>query len=397
MRPEVLFSRETLFSLGPEVVKIPNKKITIAYGAWGEAVNNERLINQFTTEEDRKMIENTGITQRHHTLPPLAREKGDPLFPREEIDKQIRIGAELTCQALQANGWEKADLLVVTTSFPPCSDFPEQIAVQANLAGIPTKYYYLACNGAVAAWHDILRDEKWKEAQVVITAVEGLSIGVDFEKDLTSAAIFGNGAASLAFSPQEVTLLAGRTVIEPDTQGVIKVPQAYKLPPVEERAPLSELPDWYEVKKEASKVFAFSEKGAMMLLPPSEDPYHSKMHPFRTTSFFARIVPPVVCSVLEECRFKLGVFHQASEGILDLVRKRIEKGRVEIGKILQAKSPQLDIPWVLNKVGMGNVSSATTLLALAQLVREGQLPKGEPFNLTGFGVGASITSMVVQI
>ena len=147
------------------------------------------------------MIEAIGITQRHHTFPPPIREEGGSLFPPEEVDKQIIIGAEVTQQAIKANDWKETDIdvLVITSSLLPCPDFPERIAERAGLTGKTLiKRYFLACNGAVGALHDALR---YGWGQVVITAVEGLSTAVDFN-DLASVAIFGNGAASMAFSTQ---------------------------------------------------------------------------------------------------------------------------------------------------------------------------------------------------
>lgn len=77
MKPEILSSTpETLFSLGPEVVPIPGTEIALAYGAWGEDLDNNQLIDKFAF-----------------------------------------------------------DLLIATASLPPCLDFPERIAERAGLRG----------------------------------------------------------------------------------------------------------------------------------------------------------------------------------------------------------------------------------------------------------------------
>jgi len=376
------------------------KEIVVVYGVWGTEFDNEQLMKlvKDRPEEEQSlinaMIKGTGITKRHHTWPPRSRKEHSSLINEE----QVAVGARVTREALAANGWDKVDLLIVTASAPLSDDFAKQIADRAGLADVETRLYCLACDGAIAALHDILRTDELKETRVVITAVEGLSSGVNFnpgEVDITCATIFSNGASSLAFSPKNIELLAGKTVIAPDNYGVIRMPRTYSLPGPEERL---EPPPWYKLEPGAEEKFAFTPNRVMMEIPEADSDY-AQMDGFRTAKFFARVVPPVVRSLLEEyyqdglSRLKtmLGVFHQPSAGVLGLANKRIEK------MLKRANLPELSIPWILDKIGMGNVSSATTPLTLAQLKKEGRIPKEEPFNITGFGVGASVTSMVVRM
>ena len=372
------------------------KEMVVVYGVWGTEFDNEQLM-KFVKDRPEKeqrlidaMIKGTGITKRHHTWPPRSRKEHSSLINEE----QVVVGARVTREALAANGWDKVDLLIVTASAPLSDDFAEQIADRAGLADVETRLYCLACDGAIAALHDVLRT--LRDGRVAITAVEGLSSGVEFNPvDITCATIFCNGAASLVFSPKNIELLAGKTVIVPDNYGVIRMPRTYDLPGPEERL---EPPPWYELEPGAEEKFAFTPNKVMMEIPEADSDY-AQMDGFRTAKFFARVVPPVVHSLLEEyyqdglSRLKtmLGVFHQPSAGVLGLANKRIEK------MLKRANLPDLSIPWILDKIGMGNVSSATTPLTWAQLKQEGRIPKGEPFNITGFGVGASLTSMVVRV
>lgn len=403
---ERLIPRESnLFSL-KEVVSL-DEHMAIAYGAWGEPVDNQELIKKFVggnlNGEIAEMIKASRINVRHHTLLPELREREDSLVAEDHVE----IGARLTRESLRANGWEKADLLVVAVSTPPCDDFEKKIAERAGLTNAETRLYCLACNGAIAALHDILRDDELKDSRVVITAVEELSRGVNFEElsrrvesgeevdiDMAAcAAIFGNGAASLAFSPKNIELLAGKTVIVPDKKGVILLPKRYALPEVEGQEP----PDWYDLGKEgADKLFSYTPEMVIQQLPETDFDY-IKMKGVGTAIFFAKHVPPVVRDVLGEYYQQysrpvtVGISHQPSGVVWEILSRRIKK-------ILKGlNNPAMEIPWVLDMVGMGNVSSATTFLAWAQLEKEGRLPKGEPFNITGFGVGASVTSMVVRL
>jgi 3-oxoacyl-[acyl-carrier-protein] synthase III len=341
------------------------------------------------------MIEGTGIIQRHHTLPPVLRQEGDPLIPPEEADRQVGIAASLTRTALQANGWDGADLLIVTSSIPPSDDFPAAVAEASGLSQTTPRYYLLACNGAVGALQDILRDGNLRDARVVITAIEGLSLGVDFT-DPAPAAIFGNGAASMAFRPRAITFHAGQTTIVPDTLGVIKLPKTYDLPPAGDEQDL--LP-WYSLEPGSEEIFACTADGVMTTLPISDHPHRAEMKGIPTARFFAKCVPPVVQQVLETCKEEglampdpvFGIFHQPSAGVLGLVNRNLEKMSASAGL------PRLEIPWVMDKVGMGNVSSATTLIAWAHLEQQGLVPRGQVVNITGFGVGASVTSMMVEL
>lgn len=399
--------KEALFSLGPEFVNIPEAEISVGYGAWGRPFGNEDLLNlviidEAGREDVLKMIDGTGIVRRFHDYPPLIRERSDPLFveeffTQEEIDRQTRIGARLTREALEANGWESADLLVVTGSFAPVEKFADRVAEEAGLHNAATKDYRLACNGAIAAWQDILRNDEWKKARVVITAVEGLSVGVDFF-DPTTAAIFGNGGSSLAFSPQKIEFLGGKIVIHPDKEAVIRIPKTYDLPPIDQRRTP---PDYYELREGAGEVFAYAENSVVMMMAQPSDPdkpYYTQMNGVETARFFKYLVSPVVVSVLKDYHQRYGdpvktsVFHQPSKVV-------IRHANREIGKLLKREglSDEVEIEWVLDKVGMSNVSSATTFLHLAQSIKEGKIRRGEPILVTGFGIGASATSMVIRI
>jgi 3-oxoacyl-[acyl-carrier-protein] synthase III len=404
------------------------KEMALVTGAWGEEFDNARLISVFVDslpdeserEQARRMIANTGIAKRHHNWPLLLSRLEDADIINEQ---QVRVGAAITQESIEANGWDKGDVefLVVVNSAPLSEDFAQQVAYEAGLAHAQTKLYSMACNGAIAAVHDILRTDAVERA--VVTTVEGLSPGVNLnpgEVDIVSATIFGNGCSSLAFSPVEsVTLLAGRTVIVPDetpTQsgkvGVIRMPRSLLLawPEKEEQSPL---PEWYVLPDEAEGRFAYGPEKVMMKMPETDSDY-IEMEGV-AARFFSREASRVTCDFLNEYYdgelphqyYPTGspyehysrlarpetlfvISHQPNEGILILTGKMANRK-------LRPAGPELIIPWVLDKVGKGNTSSDTILGAWGQFEREDQIPKGTPILIMGFGAGGSVTPMLIVV
>jgi 3-oxoacyl-[acyl-carrier-protein] synthase III len=419
---EAFFSEERVpIRLGKEMVLIT--------GAWGEEFDNARLISELVDglpdeaerERARDMIANTGIAKRHHTWPPLL-----PRLEHLDIinEQQIRVGAAITQESIEANGWDKGDveLLVVVNSAPLVGDFARQVAYEAGLAHAQTRLYSMACNGASAAVHDILRTDGVERA--VVTVVEGLSPGINLnpgEVDIVSATIFGNGCSSLAFSPVEsMTLLAGKTVIVPDetpTQsgkvGVIRMPISLR-PAWPEKEEQSPLPEWYVLPDGAEGLFAYGPEKVVMRMPETDTDY-IEMEGV-SARFFSREVSRVTCDFLNEYydgelphqyyparspyrhhRDRLTrpetlfvVAHQPNEGILVLT------GKIANRKLSPA-GPELIIPWVLDKVGKGNTSADTILGTWGQFGRENQIPKGTPILIMGFGAGGSVTPLLIVV
>ena len=405
------------------------KEMILVSGAWGEEFDNARLVSEFVDslpdeaekERARKMIANTGIAKRHHNWPPvLSKQKHADIIN----EQQVRVGAAITQESIEANGWDKGDveLLVAVNSAPLADDFAQQVADEAGLARAQTKLYSMACNGAIAAVHDILRTDGIERA--VVTSVEGLSPGVNLnpgEVDIVSATIFGNGCSSLAFAPAEsVTLLAGRTVIVPDktpTQsgkvGVIRMPSNLLLawPEEEEQSPL---PEWYVLPDEAEGLFAYGPEKVVMKMPETDSNY-IEMEGV-SARFFSREVSRVTSDFLKEYYdgelphqyYPTGspyehhgdkltrpetlfvIAHQPNEGILILTGKMVNRK-------LRPAGPELIIPWVLDKVGKGNTSSDTILGAWGQFEREDQIPKGTPILIMGFGAGGSVTPLLIVV
>lgn len=384
-----LLSKQEVISITPQ--------FAISHGTWGRAVTNQEIEERFAegVQANPGFLETTGIVLRHHPLTPIPF-----LENRGKIgEEMVRVGIEATRAVLAAVGWNGADYLALASSTPADEQglWGQEIA---SASGIPTVgYHFLACDGGIDGWLNVLQRKKgFRGCRVVIAAVEPLGYLIN-PQSFKDSTIFGNGVSAIAFRPDDVELINGKTRIEKDMLGVIRSPKTYDLPSKERQLPI---PVWYEPVEGEQDVFAVSEEGVFLKLPEpqaEEDPRYLIMDGGPTARHFARIVPPTVMGVIREGyprllgqeRIDLCVIHQPSRGVLGLNQRRLE------AELRKAGLPRLRIPWVLDQLEMGNCSSATTFAALAQLARLGEIVPGRPFNVTAFGVGSAVTSMNIRL
>jgi 3-oxoacyl-[acyl-carrier-protein] synthase III len=381
---EPLFTKKRICHLGRDRV--------VAYGACGETVNNQTLIDRYVGDDPQaeklaQAIDDSGITERHQGF--------------LSVEDQIEATADITRDALAAVGRGRVDFLAVTFSrrqgdYSP-KEFAQAVAEKAGLDDATVVPYCLACDGAVAAIHDLLQTKDPNIKIAAVTSVEILSPEINLnegEADLIEATLFGNGAASFVFSPSGFELLSGKTVIVPDHGSVIKVAKGGS-PQLPGREASLRPPSWYRLEENAGKIFAYSSDGVIMTLQETETKY-GVMDGIGTALFFKRAVPPIAFEVLKEYYDKFGtdqpvtrcISHQPSRPVLRHVGKELNK------MLKDAGYPPVEAPWVLDRVQMGNVSSVTPLLAIAHQLNE--IPEGEPFLMLGFGVGAAVTGAVVS-
>lgn len=366
--------------------------IAVSYGAWGKEVLNKDLQKLCLTNKEWQLIGATRFTARHHPFEPT------PFLPNREVigRTMIEAGVGLAKEALQVNGWERADFLYAATSAPPDEDgkWAEKIAEQIGAQGV--RINLLACNGGGEAFLNALKNPQLTDKRVVIVATDPLGYLAD-PKDPALMAIFGTGASVLAFRPNSIRLFSGKTVVEKDQTGVIRSPKTYQLPPAEERI---KPPDWYEVKEGAEEVFAYSDRGAYMVLPEAAEgnPF-MEMDGEATAFYFRDRVVGVQEQVLTEYyannKKPIGAYicHQPS-GVLTRHICR------QLWKRLKSKNfPLVDrdngVPWIMDGVGMGNASSATSLIAFAELASGLEL--GQNFLFASYGAGGSISAWTGQI
>lgn len=373
-----------------EIVKVGDE-FSIAYGAWGNKVTNENLFKRFP-DDDQNLINFTRIVTRHQPEKPSPFLENRGKIGQEMVDAGLKIVRE----TLATNGWKKADHLVLASSTPPDKKGLWGSKIAEEIGAKDVKFSYLACDGAIAGLLDVLKTKSLADKRVVILAVEALGYLANPEKiaDLT---IFGNGGAAMAFRPRSIQLLNGKTVIIPDQKGVIRSPKTYTLPNKEDRI---KIPDWYEIRENGEEVFAYSKKGAFLALPEplGEEQSYMQMNGTDTAIYFKRLVPSIQVEVLKEYYSEFGrdnlinlsISHQPSGVIKKHTTKRLAALLEQEGLPPIEKSP-----WVMDEVGMGNVSSATTLIALAELIK--MISKDEVFNITSYGIGSAITSINVRL
>lgn len=393
-----LVEQEAILTKKEVVSLTPN--FTIAYGTWGRLITNGNLIQRFLAGKDEKetsdglkFIQATGITGRHHP------KKITPFLENREkvADEMVKAGVEITKASMYAQGWDKADHIIISSSTPgdPEGFWGEEIARKCRIGSVG--FSFLACDGAVAALLDVLNREELADQRVVITAVEPLGYFVNPD-NLKDSTIFGNGVSSLCFRPNQITLYNGKTVVIPDEKGVICSPETYDLP---SGKPQTQLPNHYELALGAENVFFYGENRVILTLPviPEEaDPRFLTMNGVRTAALFGREVPNIAASVLATfynsypgLRIYLCSSHQPSAGVLSLVDRRLN------AVLEQSNLPPIEVPWVMKPVGMGNASSAVSFIAMAELHKLRKIKPNEPFNVTAYGIGTGLTSMNIAL
>lgn len=373
-----------------KVADLPGQS-AVAYTGWSKdrATNDDLLVEFGDTAENRLTLLNSGVLERHHP-------KGHKRYI--DVLDEIRNGmidaaTTVIKAALKRSGKSGTELLYLASSTPPDREglWGVEIAKRCDIEEV--RFSYMACNGAAGALLDVLNQPDLKNASVVIAGDEAIGYFVRPD-NLVEVAVFDSGAAAFAFTPRNIELINGQTVIIPDKQAVISVPNMYDLP----NEGLLPLPWWYSLEDDSAEVFRYCQKGIYQRLPMSEDPDHILMRGGETTKYFARAIPPIVATVLKDfyqdsqIQEKFAgqvinpwVSHQPSRGVIDIVQR-------QIGKLLKDTNiPVPEIPWVLDRTRMGNVSSATMLVALTELAS--QIEPGKVFNITAYGIGSSVTSM----
>lgn len=382
----------TIEKLTKERVIQVASEIVVAYGAWGKEVTNDHL-RGLCSGREWALIEASRFTARHHPFEPT------PFLPnRETIGRTMtEVSIRLAKASLAANKWDRADYLYVATSAPPDEEgkWAEQIAEQIGARKI--RISLLACNGGGEAFLSSLKRPELVDKKVVVVAVDALGYLANPHNPV-ELAIFGTGASVLAYRPANIKLFTGKTVIEEDTKGVIRSPRTYQLPPTEERI---EPPNWYEVREGAEGVFAYTERETVMLLPESTEgnPY-MEMDGEATAFYFRDKVTSVQMEILSEYYKKYEepisayISHQPSGVVSRQICRQLWKYLKKEGLPVYADKDH-GISWVMDRVGMGNASSATSLIAFGVLAPD--LEPGQRFLYTSYGGGASISAWTGQI
>lgn len=395
----------------PKVVKLPGEA-AVVYAGFGRAVTNDELIDKFRdrwSELDPKQIawnegtiRESGMAIRYRNDPPVLFRDNPEIF-REQV---IETSVQLTKAASEINNWKDLRLLICVTSCPPDQngDWTKEVARRCSASEVVERN--LTCNGAISGLVDLFHSDNIGENDnVVVTAVEPLSLFTD-PNDHISQAIFGNGGASLAFRKADFDFYGGKTVIAEDMDGVIRVPKMYDLAPLEERLVL---PSWYEVREGGDKISSYTKSAVRLALPePEGDPFKIRMNGGETAKYFSRQAVPEIVEGLRSYGEMYGEFalnnpvdfivsHQPSRMVLKLISRRMTQAIEKSNRSPGSQIPNFgenDVPWVLNRAGISNISSATTFVAMAMLAD--RIKERKPFMVVSYGVGSSISHLILR-
>lgn len=377
--------------------------IRLVTAGWGMHETADEFIGRYRQagvelkDTDLEMIKQSGFTGRYSSPPD---EDG---YSEEHQELQAQIGASLAKKVMKERGWDGADVLTLgsISSRIDTAQRAAEILKQDGITIDKPLFYGLACAGASAPLGDLNRMKSLEGARVIVIGLENLS-GRQFpQTDIQTSWTFGNGGVALALiAGKEITHHAGHTWVEKD-EGMITIsyPPIYKLP--DNISPQTDWPDWYEfVDKESRKVFAFYPGGVVMEMSTKDGQDVLKMEGGKTFKFFARRVPAHLLKFFQENQFSefdLGpvIIHHPSKPVMGGIVKFYENEReqlAESGIIV----PKLDIRWMMGKTGVNNVSAATILFAMQQMIKEDLIKPGVLTPLIGLGIGSVIHVDVIE-
>lgn len=377
--------------------------ITIVYAGVGECINNDQLLKEFATRnrwndaaiaEADKTMANAGITHRYRPFDRMLYTDSPGLL-REEV-----IGAckALTRLSLDAHKLDKVDVLYLVTSFPPDqkSQWAQEVGHSFGISNIVE--VNATCNGSAWAMVQGLQE---RGGSMAVTAYEPLGRFTDPE-DFASGGIFGSGGASMVLDRNSIKLLSAKTTVIRDEMGVIKVPRTYEINSLEKTG--ASYPDWLEVREGSEGIVEYSSLLSRLALPvPENNPNFIEMNGSATVRYFAGLVINTLMDGLKSyyqdnpdfaqqnpIMFVAG--HQPSKGVFRVVGHKIRKEIVSYNQDRPEKDQLpldgvMDMPWVLDRARISNVSSATSLVALAELLD--RVKKEKTFIKLAYGVGSS--------
>jgi 3-oxoacyl-[acyl-carrier-protein] synthase III len=406
-------------------------RMPVFRASWGFPLTNEQIISHFrkVTDSDEEAAEieaailGTGFNHGYY----LSLQ--DELASDKLQDVQAHLAAKMARQVMEKRGWYSADILIVGSS-TIIEGTQQQIQAILKSQGFDIKQvkrYAQACNGALAAINDLCRMPEMHGAHAVVIGMESMSGAMTPADDPLVVRTFGNGGGSIAFVPGvDIKHIIGRTIAEYDTDGVIKAPSVYKLPPQEERIPP---PSWYETVGEATdEMFCASPSGVFMLVNTS---YTGKlqMRGIPTLNYFARRVPPLVVDVIgryyQQFAAQYGdlaetLSHQPSAPVVSFVNKELIRYGLEhvgvsrkdarrLAKLTPSERSEslaemnitdyheAQIPWVMTDSPVNNISAGTALMAIVEMVERGMLTTNSTVPVVGFGIGSVIQADVWRI
>ncbi len=295
---------------------------------------------------DEWILTRTGIRERH------IAEKGQ---------KASDLGAEAAREALSNAGLSAADLdLIIVATITPDMFFPSTACNIQNKLGAKCGAFDLAaaCSGfpyALSVAEGFICSGMYKN--ILVVGSEVLSGFIDW-KDRSTCVLFGDGAGAAVVCGEkngERGILASLMGSDGSQADVLKIPGGGSAFPTSEETLKSGL---HTLKMQGSDVFKIA----------------------------VRTMDVAVRDVLQKSGYTLAdidclIPHQANMRILQAVSERLELPPEKV---------------FINVDRYGNMSSASTVVALYEAVKHGRVKKGDLVVLVAFGGGLTWAATAIR-
>lgn len=426
--PPLLLPAAAPHQFAPDSVAIGRLGPIVAVRAgWGTPVDNPTMIRHYVEHgwdlnAARMAIESTGFTSGYY-FP-----ADNDIFSDETQSWHVSYIVQFVQLLCQQRGWDSVDVLAVGS----CSSrntVHQEAKDRLCKLGIVVKsarLYGQACNAALSAMDDLLRDDTMRGARAIVIGLETLSGGRIEHENPTTIRIFANGGGGVAFVVgEEVDFITGRSVVEYDTRGVVAGPAVCELPPPDQRL---DPPAWHEIvgPHTQGKLFSTRDGGLFLHLPHTEDQV-LRSDGMATAAYFARRTPAVIMDIDDrywrEFAARYGPLaehpfsHQPSRPVIDFLNTEVWRiwlagqgvsakaarsisrlSDVERAHVLDEMGLQLpqlpQIDWYMPKTGFNNASAGTPMIILVQMMHDGLLIPNRATMMVAFGVGSVIAASV---
>lgn len=410
--------------------------ISLYRGSWGTFVESQAIADAITQvgypADLIETIQKLGFSGGYH-FP-----ADSDTFSDHVQWLQIQYMARLVEGALDGRGWDSADAVFVGSQTVLEDALPE-VRAELRRRGkhVGEIYWYrLACNSATAALIDTLHAPEFHGQRVAVVGMETLSGNATDTGNPVTFSTFGNGGSAMAYIPnEEIRVLAGETVIEYDTTGFFIIPRKANLRPKTQAASVDVN---YRIVGEETQEHFFAREDGVYLEMPDDDSF--RMDGRGTFRYFTSTgVTDLIWNTLQTYREKFGrqlgrlgvaIGHQPSMAVVDGLNRSLFRiamtahseamerlGKADevlstrdIRKLMRSDLPEriaalrkigfdprsLNIPWIMDEVGVNNISAGTALSALETLAAKGAVLPGTSHLLLGLGVGASYQAHIVH-
>ena len=410
--------------------------ISLFRGSWGTFVDSktiaEAAVKAGYSEDLTTTIEKLGFSGGYH-FP-----ADSDTFSDRVQDLNVQYITQLVENVMDGRGWDSTDSLFIGSQTILEDTLPE-VRAELHRRGkeVGKLYWYrLACNSATASLIHTLQEPEFHGQRVTVVGLETLSGNSTDISNPVTFSTFGNGGSAMAYIPgQEINVLTGDTVIEYDTHGFFIIPhQANKRP----HATAPSLPVDYKLLGDETEEHFFSTLDGVYLEMPEDETFRMDGRgTFRyfTSTGVTDLIWAAVQTYRERFSKQLGrlgvaIGHQPSAAVVDGLNRSLFRIALtqhseemkqagnddevlstrDIRKIMRSALPDrvaalskvgmdavsLHIPWIMDEVGMNNVSAGTALSALETLAFKKMVLPGTSHLLLGLGIGASYQAHIVH-